>query len=47
MTENENETLHFKEWITAIKHKNKCTTSRDGWLQLEQLNRVPLKKSNV
>ena len=33
-TTNENNTAHFKEWIAAIKHKNRYTTSRDGWLQL-------------
>ena len=30
-------TALFKEWMTAILPvtKNRCTTSRDGWLQLE------------
>ena len=40
---NENDTVHFKEWMAAIKHKNRYTTSRDEWLQLEWLNRLPLK----
>ena len=35
-TTNENDTEHFKEWMTAIKHRNRHTIiSRDGWLQLE------------
>ena len=38
-TTNENDTVHFKEWMAAIKHKNKSNTSRDGWLQLEWLNK--------
>ena len=44
-TTNENSTVHFKEWLTAIlsmtktenttrKH-DKDNTSRDGWLQLK------------
>ena len=38
-TTNENGPVQFKEWMTAIKHKNKYTTSSDGWLQLEWLNK--------
>ena len=38
-TTNENDTVHFKELMTALKHKSKYTTSRDGWLQLEWLNK--------
>ena len=38
-TTNENDTAHFKELMTALKHKSKYTTSRDGWLQLEWLNK--------
>ena len=38
-TTNENDTPHFKEWMAAIKHKNRYTTLRDGWLQLEWLNK--------
>ena len=38
-TTNENDTIHFKEWMTAIKHKSRYTTARDGWLQLERLNK--------
>ena len=30
-TTNENDTLHLKEWMAAIKHKNRYTISRDGW----------------
>ena len=48
-TTNENSTVHFKEWLTAIlsmtktenttrKH-DKDNTSRDGWLQLKWLNK--------
>ena len=38
-TTNENDTVNFKEWMDAIKHKSRCATSRDGWLQLERLNK--------
>ena len=47
-TTNENDTVNFKEWMDAIKHKNRSTTSRDGWLQLEWLNKLTaLEKSNA
>ena len=49
-TTNENDRVYFKEWMVAIQHKNRYTTSRDGWLQLEWLNRRKkglLKKSLV
>ena len=32
-------TVHFKEWMAAAKHKHRYTTSSDGWLQLEWLNK--------
>ena len=38
-TTNENDTVHFKECMAAIKHKNRYTTSSDRWLQLEWLNK--------
>ena len=38
-TTNQNDTVHFKEWMTAIKHKNRYNISRDGWLQIESLNK--------
>ena len=42
-TTNENNTVHFKKWMAAIKHKSRYTTSKDGWLQLEWLNKTALK----
>ena len=46
-TTNENDTVHFKEWMAAIKHKNRYTSSREGWLQLQWLNKYTShKKSN-
>ena len=38
-TKNVSHTILFKECMTAIKHKNRYTTSMDGWLQLELLNK--------
>ena len=38
-TKNVRDTVLFKEWMTVIKHKNRYTTSMDGWLQLELLNK--------
>ena len=41
-TVNENGTVHFKEWmivIISMTKKRYTTTSRDGWLQLEWLNK--------
>ena len=32
-TTNENDTVYFKEWVTAIKHKNRYATSRGGGLK--------------
>ena len=29
-TTNENGTVHFKEWMAALKHKNRYATLRDG-----------------
>ena len=46
-TTNENDTVHFKEQMTAIKYKDRYTTSRGGWLQLEWINRLSLKRSNA
>ena len=43
-TTNENNTVHSKEWMTAIKCKSRCTTSRDKWLQLELLNKQTIIK---
>ena len=44
-------TVHFKEWMTAIlsAKKNRYATSRDGLLQLEWWNKykLPLKNSNL
>ena len=39
---NENGTVDFKEWMIVIISMTKIsmtTTSRDGWLQLEWLNK--------
>ena len=38
-TTNENDKVIFKKWMDAIKDKNRYTTSRDGWLQLELLKK--------
>ena len=38
-TTNENDIVHLKEWMAAIKHKGRYINSRDGWLQLERLNK--------
>ena len=37
-TTNQNGTVHFKEWMIAILPMAK-TDLRDGWLQLECLNK--------
>ena len=29
-TTNENGTVHFKDWMAALKHKNRYATLRDG-----------------
>ena len=47
-TTNENDIVHLKEWMAAIKHKSRYINSRDGWLELEWLNKyTALKKSNA
>ena len=39
-TTNENGTVHFTEWMIAVNDKSRyTTTSRDGWLQSEWLNK--------
>ena len=40
-TANENDTVHFKEWMIAIisMTKGDGRTSMDGWLKLEWLNK--------
>ena len=46
-TTNENDTANFKEWMAAIKHKNRYTTSTGGWLQLERLNKKTTLKNRM
>ena len=38
-TTNQNDTAHFKEWVTAFWDKDRCITFRYGLLQLNCLNK--------
>ena len=38
-TANKSDIVHFKKWMTSITQKIRYTTSRDGWPQLEWLNK--------